>query len=149
MPKFREQVQEHVLDLVWSLWAELGVSGWRRHHTSHAIDPELLLIFTAWLGDADPRLRDESTDWCIRYGRYVAGARFKNFLSDEPDDVRRSFGTYAATVGAHSQLRWPYATKPRRYQPTKRSKIENFRSPSLISLRLRGLFGTTARAEIV
>ena len=149
MPSFRQELQEHTLELVWSLWAELGVSGWRRHHTSHGIDPEPLVIFTAWLGDLDPRLRDESTDWCIHYGRYVAGTRLKNFLSEEPDDVRRGFGPYAATVGAHSPLRWPYPTKPRRYQPTNRSKIESFRSPSLISLRLRALLGTTARAEIV
>lgn len=42
---------------------------------SIAISPEPLILFTAGLGDADPRLRDEATDWCVRYGRYVSAAR--------------------------------------------------------------------------
>lgn len=143
------RVRERILDLAWSLWAELGVSGWRRHHTSHAIDPEPLIIFTAWLGDADPRLRDESTDWCIRYGRFVSGTRLKNLLAGDPGDRRASFGRYAATVAAHSPFRWPFATQPRRYRPTGRSRIEHLERPSLIALRLRSLFGVTARAEII
>ncbi len=49
MRSFSAQLQEHALDLTWSLWAELGVSGWRRRHTSHSIDPEPLILFTAML----------------------------------------------------------------------------------------------------
>lgn len=149
MPSFREQLQEHVLDLVWSLWVEFGVSGWQRRHTSHAIDPEPLIVFTAWLGDTDPRLRDESVDWCIRYGRYVAAARLRNILAREDAPVRGAFGAYAATVGAHSPFRWPIATKPRRYEPTGGSQIGDFERPSLIALRLRALFGVGGRAETI
>ncbi len=149
MARFSERLQEHALDLAWSLWAELGVSGWRRRHTSHAIDPELLILFTSFLGDADPRLRDESTDWCIAYGRYVSAARLKNLLAQETPELRVAFGELAATVNAHSGLRWPGATEPRRFQRTGRSEVPDFRRPSLIALRLRALFGVGARAEIV
>jgi DNA-binding transcriptional ArsR family regulator len=149
MTGFSEQLQEHALDLAWSLWAELGVSGWRRSHTSHAIDPEHLILFTSFLGDADPRLRDESTDWCITYGRYVSAARLKNLLAQEPPEIQRGFGRFAATVNAHSSLRWPSPTRPRRFQRTGRSEVPDFRRPSLIVLRLRALFGVGARAEIV
>jgi hypothetical protein len=102
MSSFSKQLQEHALDLVWSLWAELGVSGWTRRHVSHAIDPEPLILFTAFLGDADPRLRDEATDWCIAYGRYVSAARLRNLLIGEESTVREAFGEFAATVNAHS-----------------------------------------------
>jgi hypothetical protein len=149
MPSFSEQLQEHSLDLVWSLWAELGVSGWTRRHTSHAIDPEPLILFTASLGDTDPRLRDEATDWCIAYGRYLSAARLRNLLAHEATNVRNSFGEFAATVNAHSTLRWPDATEPRRFQRTDRSQVVDFHRPSLVALRLRALFGVGARAEIL
>lgn len=149
MSGFSEQLREHALDLAWSLWAELGVSGWRRSHTSHAIDPEHLILFTSFLGDADPRLRDESTDWCITYGRYVSAARLKNLLAQDGPEVQEAFGKFAATVNAHSNLRWPGATHPRRFARTGRSEVPDFRQPSLIVLRLRALFGVGARAEIV
>jgi DNA-binding transcriptional ArsR family regulator len=144
-----QQIEEAALDLAWSLWAELGVSGWQRHHTSHAIDPEPLILFTAFLSEADPRLRDESTDWCIAYGRYISTARLRNLLANESPATRASFGQTAATVNAHSGLRWPAATEERPFKRTGRSVVADFRRPSLIALRLRALFGVGARAEIV
>jgi hypothetical protein len=47
----------------------LTAARWTRTHTDWAIDLEPLIMFTAALGDEDPRLRDEATDWCIRNGR--------------------------------------------------------------------------------
>jgi hypothetical protein len=149
MPAFSARIQEQALELAWSLWAELGVSGWRRRHTSHAIDPEPLILFTALLGDTDPRLRDEATDWCITYGRYVSAARLRNFLAHQSQEGQEAFGKFAATVNAHSALRWPGATGPRRYRSTGRSEVADFRRPSLVVLRLRTLFGVGARAEIL
>src|SRR5262245_61784017 len=77
MPTTRSSaaVTQSLIDLAWSLWAELGVSGWTRHHADWNVDVEALIILTAALEDADPRLRDESTDWCIRYARFVSSAR--------------------------------------------------------------------------
>lgn len=149
MARLSERLQGHALDLAWSLWAELGVSGWERRHTSHAIDPELLILFTASLRDSDPRLRDEATDWCIAYGRYVSAARLRNLLSREAPGTNEAFGEFAATVNAHSGLRWPGATEPRRFERTGRSEVLDLRRPSLVVLRVRGLFGVGARAEIV
>jgi len=148
-PSISSRLQEVTLDLVWSLWVELGVSGWTRRHTDWAIDPEPLILFTAALGDADQRLRDESTDWCIRYHRYVSVARLRNLLRDTWSDVGDGFGEYAATVNAHARAGWPQATVPRPYRPTGRSKLEDFRRPALLVLRLRALFGVTARADLV
>src|SRR2546426_5066188 len=133
MSALSAQLKEQALELSWSLWAELGVAGWTRRHTSHAIDPEPLIIFTASLGDADPRLRDEATDWCIAYGRYVSAARLRNLLAHEAADARDAFGEFAATVNAHSTLRWPGATEPRRVQLTGRSQIVDFHRPSLVA----------------
>lgn len=143
------QFAENATALGWSLWTELGVSGWQRHHSSHAIDPEQLILFTAFLGDTDPRLRDEATDWCIEYGRYVSAARLRNLLAAQTPAVRAAFGQTAATVNAHSGLRWPGATRARAFERTGRSAVPSFGAPSLVVLRLRALFGVGARAEVL
>jgi DNA-binding transcriptional ArsR family regulator len=131
MTSFRNQLQENVLDFTWSLWAEL------------------LVLFTAALGDADPRLRDESMDWSVTYGRYVSGTRLKNLLETQTPAVQSTFGEIAATVSAHSAARWPQRSKARRFERTGRSIIDDFLRPSLIVLRLRAFLGVGARAEIV
>lgn len=144
-----ERVMGNALALAWSLWAELGVSGWQRSHPSHAIDPERLILFTASLGDTDPRLLDEATDWCAAYGRYVSAARLRNLLALQTAEVRDAFGEMAATVNSHSSSRWPGQTQARSFQRTRRSAVADFSGPSLVVLRLRALFGVGARAEIL
>lgn len=146
---FNSLVLDRTLDLAWSLWAELGVSGWQRRHTAVAIDPEPLVIFTASLADSDRRLQDETTDWCIRYGRYLSVARLRHLLAGAPEGEREAFGVFAATVNAQTSFRWPGATEPRKYRRTGRSKVDDFCRASLVALRLRALFGVSARAEIV
>ena len=140
---------ENATALAWSLWTELGVSGWQRSHSSHAIDPERLILFTASLGDADPRLRDEATDWCIAYGRYVSAARLRNLLAAETPEAQAAFGRMAATVNAHSNARWPGATQARPFARTRRSAVADFSGPSLVVLRLRAHAEQGARAEVV
>ena len=137
------------LALAWGAWTELGVSGWTSTHADWAIDPEPLILFTAWLGDADPRLRDEATDWCVQNWRHISKARLKNLLRDQPDDVGEAFGEFAATVGAHARISWPGATHPRPYAVTGRSTLPHLDRPSLVWLRLRAMFGVSARAEIL
>jgi hypothetical protein len=134
--------------LAWSLWAELGVSGWERRHKKWFVDPEPLILFTAWLGDEDARLRDEATDWCIRYGSWISATRLANML-EARDEARERFGELAATVALHSSVRWRGATTARPFQPTGKSRLESFDAPSLVSLRLRALLGIGARAEVV
>jgi hypothetical protein len=130
-------------------WSELGVSGWTSTHGDWAVDPEPLILFTAWLGDADPRLRDEATDWCVRHWRYVSKARLKNLVRTQPADVRAAFGEFAATVGQHAGVEWPAATEPRAFKVTGRSALPPLDRPSLVWVRMRAMFGVGARAEIL
>jgi hypothetical protein len=149
MSGLSEQLLEQALDLTWSLWTEIGVSGWSKGSPNCAVDPEPLILFTVALGDADPRLRDEATDWCIRYGHFVSGTRLRNLLTEENESVQKNFGEFAATIAAHSKQRWPGATSARKYRPTGRSQVDDFSKASMIVLRLRALLGVSARAEIV
>jgi hypothetical protein len=139
------------LALAWGAWSELGVSGWTTTHKAWAVDPEPLILFTAWLADRDARLRDEATDWCIRYERKVSKVRLKNLGRSLPPEVRDAFGVFSATVSAHIAAAWPDAGggEPRDYRPTGRSALPSLDRPSLAWLRLRALFGLGAKTEIL
>lgn len=140
---------EQAAALAWGAWVELGVSGWTETHSDWAIDPEPLIVFTAFLGDEDARLRDEATDWCVRNWRYVSKTRLKNLVREQPPAVRGAFGAFAATVGEHAGVVWPYSTDPRRFKVTGRSSAPQLDKPSMVWLRLRAMFGIGARTEIL
>lgn len=148
-PRRSTSLADLALGLASGAWTELGVSGWSSTHGDWAIDPEPLILFTAWLGDADPRLRDEATDWCIRNWRHISKARLRNLLRNQPGDVRRAFGEFAATVNEHAGIGWPESTAPRRFAATDRSTRPALDRPSMAWLRLRAMFGVGARAEIL
>jgi hypothetical protein len=140
---------EHSVALAWGLWSELGVSGWGHTHRACFVDPEPAILWVAWLGDRDARLRDEVTDWCVRFGSWISGSRLANLLAKADSETTARFGALAATVAAHSSIRWRGSTEPRAFEPTGRSRVDGFRAPSQVSLRLRGVFGVGARAEIM
>lgn len=149
---FKTVLDETVLSFLWSMWTEVGVSGWGRKHVSHAIDIEPLITFTSDFREIDRRLRDEVTDWCIEFGRHVSATRLRTLLEDswrEFPDLRSLYGGFAATVNRHGNVNWPYATESYQFQSTKRSHMPDFARLSLIQLRLRSVFGVTTRAEIV
>lgn len=145
------ELREHVLDALWSLWHELGVAATvPRRHSDDVIDPEPLIAFTATHGDLDPRLRDESIDWILRYGTYVSKARLKNVLSDWRLSEHPLYREYAATLNAHGSVGWPAGrARPLPFRSRARSLLEDLTRPALLSLRIRAVFGVGARAELL
>lgn len=145
------ELREHILDTLWSQWHELGVAATvPRRHSDDFIDPEPLIALTAIHGDLDPRLRDESIDWVLRYGTYISKARLKNVLRSWGRLEDPQFREYAATVNAHGGAGWAAASaKPLAFRPRSRSLLEDLTRPSLISLRIRAIFGVGARAELI
>jgi DNA-binding transcriptional ArsR family regulator len=125
------------------------VSGWGRAHQGWAIDVEPLIIFTAGIGERDPRLRDEATDWCVRNWRLVSRVRLRNILRDQTDETLESWGSFAATVNARAGIDWPGAGSSRDYQVTGRSVLRPLTEPSMTYLRIRSIFGLGARSEIL
>lgn len=148
-PKPAATFRKQALALAWGAWTQLGVSGLTTTHSDWAVDPEPLVLFTAWLGDSDPRLRDEATDWCVRNWRYLSRTRLKNLLRDQPDDVQLAFGEFAATVAKHAGVVWPSATEARNFKVTGRSVLAPLERPSMAWVRLRAMFGVSARSEII
>lgn len=111
---------------------------------------EPLILFTAWLGQLDNRLLDESLDWCISNSRLISATRFAGLLKQSEPAVGDAFGTYAATIGAHApKIRWPGAGKPRHLTPSGKSETPALERAALLQLRLRALFGVGTRAEVL
>lgn len=148
-------LERALVELAWSQWTALGLSGWRLASRGAsgtddaAIDPEALILLTAALSNADPRLRDEATDWSVTFGRYVSKVRLKHLLRLEVAESR-SFYSFAATVNEHARLGWPQnGERPRPFTPSHRSDLVARGRPAAVRLRARLIFGVSARAEIL
>lgn len=148
--RFRKEVEERTLDLAWSLWAEVGVSGWARNHRNSAVDIEALIIFTSAIGHRDPRLRDEAADWCLLNEKLIARSRLRNLIRIQRELLGEEWRGYADELAQMTGMKWPRVLKDSsRPQPSARSSAPELRRPALIQLRFRAVFGTTARAELV
>jgi hypothetical protein len=148
-PSYKAQVEDLALGTIWSLWAELGVSGWTRRHAMTAIDIEPLLLATSYLGRLDTRLLQECVDWCTSNARFVSAVRLRKYLGEMPPPVVDSFASLSATVRTHVRVNWPGDGKGFDLSPTGRSTAPDLTRPALIQLRLRAIFGVSARAEVL
>jgi hypothetical protein len=146
---FNAAVRDLALEIAWSLWAELGLSGWTRHHADSAIDLEPLIIATPRLGEWDARLLEEAFDWCVLNSRFVSAVRLRNLLNTVDEPTRRAFGDFAATVRKERRVSWPTEGEPLQLRITGRSSVPDLLRPALQQLRLRAVVGVSARAEIL
>ncbi len=145
-------LSQRAVELCWRQWTTLGVAGVAEQQSSAVIDPEALVLVTASLGDTDPRLRDEATDWCVRFGpRFVSATRLRNLLARESESARRAAAEFLATVNENSATRWPAPkASPRAVVLSGKSRLPPIgKHPALLRLQLRSIFGVTARAEIL
>ncbi len=148
MPRSGSALQRALLDRAWIQWIALGVDAVGESDDA-VVDPEALIALTAELGDADARLRDVSTDWCVAYGRYVNGSRLKQ-VARELGTPPEAIGEYVATVAAAGGPSWPMATQPRPDYATRgKARLDSARSRPRLRIRLRAAFGVNARADVL
>lgn len=141
-------LQGALLDRAWIQWAALGVDATVKRDDA-VVDPEALVALTAELGDADARLRDVSTDWCVAFGRYINGSRLKQ-VARELGTPTDAIGEYVATIAAAGGPTWPMATRPRPgYIRRDKARLDSAESRSRLRIRLRAAFGVNARADIL
>ncbi len=148
MPPSTSSLQSALLNRAWIQWIALGVDATGERDDA-VVDPEALIALTAELGDADARLRDLSTDWCVTYGRYINGSRLKQVVRElrtPPDAI----GEYVATVAEAGGPAWPMATRPRSdYVLRRKARLDSGLPPARLRIRLRAAFGVNARADVL
>jgi hypothetical protein len=157
LKSYREEVRDLILDMLWSLWAELGAGGWERRHPATAVDVEPLIMATNHprLQQLDRRLLEQALDWSIANVRLVSAVRLRNLLKDFPPQLAESFGAFAATVRGEANANWPGDGTALRARSAvspfarDRAPMPDLTRPSLLQLRLRAAWGVSARAEII
>lgn len=143
-------LQREILSFYWGVWSELGVSGWGRTHNNWAIDPEPLIVFSPCALQREPRLRDEVIDWCSANWRHISTVRLRHLLSNNKAEDTPAWGEFAATVNQSTGLgKWPLSTEPREFARTGRSSLRPLPEPSMVYLRMRSIFGLSARTEVL
>lgn len=145
------RVDELTLDLMWSVWSELGIPGVHQLHGHTAIDPEPLLVATPWLAREDVRLRDEVYRWCVAHADRISASRLQTLVRRAPPEVRAAFEELSATLGANTSIRWPAGADATPWDVAPSTKHPNLRvtRPSMVRLRVRAIAGVGARADVL
>jgi hypothetical protein len=151
MHPLSKELDQHLLDLTWSLWTELGVAGVRRKHQNFLIALEELILLTVSLAEVDPRLRDESLDWCSQYHHFLSISRLKSIIKHFENSLDEPFSNYSATLNSLSRSAWPLFldSPPLKVILSHKSCLRPLESPALLNIRARSIFGTGARADLV
>lgn len=72
-----------MLDLIWSQWVTMGVSGNVPIARKWIIDPEALVILTCRIGRYDPRVFDAMLEWLGTHQRFLNVQRLKTLNSQK------------------------------------------------------------------
>lgn len=118
-----------VTSFATSVWAEVGAVDAPTRHAGVAIDVEALIALTTSLSfEEGCEIGESIHSWCLHHRRLISETRLREMQRDDPAGI------------------FPVARKLPRIQ--RRTAVDVAR-PSLVSLRLRSIFGVNARAEVI
>lgn len=168
MSKWSEQAEclrGAVVDLLWDQWIALGVAG---HGTEmppvpFVVDAEALLLATMRFGGREARLVVEVLDWLARNGELISLQRLKNLQTNSLVGTRegleglgrfmeaaghrnwKSLAAWAESVSSPGGQAWV----PEGLELRKMSQAPDGSRTEVFLLRLRSLFGVSARPEVI
>jgi hypothetical protein len=132
--------------LAASLWAELGAP-LARLHSHVAVDPEPLIVFTPTLARNEGRLLGLAASWCLRYEARISASRLAHVAKRAPRGVAEAWEAFRGDLAAHGGSWGKPAPSPRPVDV--RVVGLDITRPALIRLRMRGLAGVAARADVL
>jgi hypothetical protein len=104
LKKYRKELSQAVLDVIWQAWSQAGVLGdMRVSAAGRVVDPEPLLLMTWECARQDPRVFDEVLDWLVRNGRWVNVVRLSTLLNEDQVCVPSAAGAVAAIMMQHDK----------------------------------------------
>jgi hypothetical protein len=135
-------IESRAVDLLWKQWTALGVAG-VGPSAKQAIDLEALITFTPFVAQIDPRLVDESIDWCAQFAKsFVSISRLRQMaklIPPHPNQHRPDLPSMLINGTALSEVRGL----------SHKSRPPSLDLPSLLQLRSRYVFGVGARADVL
>ena len=132
-------IEARATELLWKQWTALGVAGVATP-AKQGIDLEALIAFTPFVAPADPRLVEESVDWCARIGRgFVSISRLRQILRLMPSSAERQDADLPLLL-----IRNAFGT----HRLSHKSRQPPLEHPALLQLRSRFVFGIGARADV-
>ena len=161
--EFKGKFLEKLLSLHWKQWSALGVASHVEPERKKVVDIESLIVSTSMLEEEDKRLYGACLEWVIKHRDWVSETRLKRIgkilsapftVFDREIGLLNTLGLEAVenALGKRAEKTENFASKvaeiPGNYRTRSVVGEFNLKLPSLLQLRLRGIFGTGARAEI-
>lgn len=140
--------QTETREMLWSLWAELGVPGGGRKHQHLLIDPEPLIVCTPHLASNDNRLVGLAFDWCVAHSDLISKSRIAAIARISPTEVQKALREFNGALASHG-VNWSPKGKSQSIQISRKTVALPLERPSLLRLRIRTLVGVSARAEVL
>lgn len=135
-------IQKRAVELLWKQWTAVGVAG-NVKPPQQAIDLEALIAFTPYVAASDPRLAEESLDWCSRVGKsFISISRLRQIARLMPPRSQD-----AAALDLPSILLGKLGTSDNRL--SEKSRPPSLDLACLVQLRSRYIFGVGARADLL
>lgn len=134
-------IEERAIELLWRQWTAVGVAG-NAKPPQQAIDLEAMIAFTPFVAAADPRLADESADWCTRVGKhFISISRLRQITRLMPTSPQQGALDLPSSLIAKHDLS--------AHRLSGKSRAPHLELPCLVQLRSRYIFGVSARADVI
>ncbi len=149
-------LKEAVVNLLWRQWAAVG--GAAPTVPAHAlVDPEILVLTSVALREAEPRLQVVMEDWLRVGASLLSVQRFNNIRKGFPEDIAEAIPRIAF-VAEHvaKDARWKKLTlgidhslgdQSRQEKP--RTAAPSLLDPAALMLRLRSAFGVSVKSDLL
>ena len=81
--EYRERIVSNLIELLWSQWNSIGLTGAKSIKNKFNVDPEALIAFSLNICRFEPRLFDEIINWMDNNGSLINIQRLRNILNNE------------------------------------------------------------------
>lgn len=151
--KFKESLQEKLLEFLWRQWRTLGIAS-HGPEAHHLLDLEALILATAVVAEQDRRLWTGALQWLLCSREWVSQSRLKRMAAAfiRPDAFlniplinKMIWEEALSSLGPAFSSRDAAINKRRIDQVTTPPRLKKL---PLLQLYLRGIFGVNARAEL-
>lgn len=144
-----QSTHDAIAAMVWRCWRTLGAPAYAERLEHTLIDPEALIVLTAWITRAgESRMALAAADWCRQNHGILSHIRLRNLVNTSDSalalQVARIVGLANGTA-PEAATHVKFTSKPTvDAEPAVRIHMED---ASMLRMRLRALVGPAAKAE--